>query len=406
MNIGIVTTWFERGAAYVSRQYKELLEKEHSVYVFARGGEKQAKNDPEWDGPEIFWAKRFYRESTEIDLKEFKKWIDSNKIDIVLFNEQRWYDVLLFCRQNKIICGSYIDYYTEETVLLHGLYDFLICNTRRHASAFDWHPQVFYIPWGTDTKLFKPHFDSPDGNYTVFFHSAGVAPHRKGTEQILFAFAKMDNKESKLIIHTQIDLGKLIPETAEIMEELKSENRLEIINKTVSAPGLYYLGDVYVYPSHLEGIGLTMAEALSCGLPLITVDFPPMNEFVDPSISKAVPVSKIYSRADGYYWPKNDVDIDALSRTMDSYCINRKDLDKLKKKARVYAEEQLDWDKNAEKLLKQISYIKISDDKVKDRAEKHLHNYKKKYNRNIKTLIRDYFPSIYSIVRNLLKRRK
>jgi glycosyltransferase involved in cell wall biosynthesis len=406
MNIGIVTTWFERGAAYVSRQYKDLLEKEYSVYIFARGGEKQAKNDPDWDGPDVFWAKRFYRESTEIDLKEFKEWVDRNKIDIVLFNEQRWYDVLVFCRYNKIICGSYIDYYTEETVPLHGLYDFLICNTRRHASAFDWHPQVLYIPWGTDINLFKPSADSSDEDYTVFFHSAGVAPHRKGTEQVLFGFANMNNKEARLIIHTQIDLGKLIPEAKVIIEELKNENRLEIINKTVSAPGLYFKGDVYVYPSHLEGIGLTMAEALSSGLPLITVDFPPMNEFVDPSISRAVSVSKIYSRQDGYYWPKNDVNIDALSEAMDSYCIGRKELDKLKKKARIYAEKQLDWEKNADKLLKQLSSIKICEDKVKDGAEKHLHNYKKKYNRNLKTLIRDYFPTIYSLVRNLLKRRK
>lgn len=39
MNIGIVTTWFERGAAYVSRVYLEMLQKEdHNVFVFARGG--------------------------------------------------------------------------------------------------------------------------------------------------------------------------------------------------------------------------------------------------------------------------------------------------------------------------------------------------------------------------------
>ena len=39
MNIGIVTTWFESGAGYVSRQYKKILESPgNKVYIFARGG--------------------------------------------------------------------------------------------------------------------------------------------------------------------------------------------------------------------------------------------------------------------------------------------------------------------------------------------------------------------------------
>lgn len=38
MNIGIVTTWFERGAAYVSRQYLEAFRSDsnNSVYIYMR----------------------------------------------------------------------------------------------------------------------------------------------------------------------------------------------------------------------------------------------------------------------------------------------------------------------------------------------------------------------------------
>ena len=32
------------------------------------------------------------------------------------------------------------------------------------------------------------------------------------------------------------------------------------------------MGDVFVYPSRLEGIGLCVPEALACGLPVITTD--------------------------------------------------------------------------------------------------------------------------------------
>lgn len=43
MNIGFVSTWFERGAAYVTRQYVDALRNEHNVYVYARGGNNMRK---------------------------------------------------------------------------------------------------------------------------------------------------------------------------------------------------------------------------------------------------------------------------------------------------------------------------------------------------------------------------
>ena len=58
MNIGIVTTWFERGAAYVSRQFKDALSAQNNVFIYARGGESYAKGDPDWDDANVFWSKK------------------------------------------------------------------------------------------------------------------------------------------------------------------------------------------------------------------------------------------------------------------------------------------------------------------------------------------------------------
>ena len=57
MKIALVTTWFERGAAYVSRQYRDLLRGDHEVLVYARGGESAARGDPRWDGDDVTWAR-------------------------------------------------------------------------------------------------------------------------------------------------------------------------------------------------------------------------------------------------------------------------------------------------------------------------------------------------------------
>ena len=66
--IGIVTTWFERGAAYVSKQFKETLEKEYEVFIYARGGEDIAMNNPDWDHRNITFGKRY--SYTKLDLAE------------------------------------------------------------------------------------------------------------------------------------------------------------------------------------------------------------------------------------------------------------------------------------------------------------------------------------------------
>ena len=44
MNIGIVTSWFERGAAYVSRAFMQSLQElGHDVRIFVRGGMRRTR---------------------------------------------------------------------------------------------------------------------------------------------------------------------------------------------------------------------------------------------------------------------------------------------------------------------------------------------------------------------------
>ena len=69
-------------------------------------------------------------------------------------------------------------------------------------------------------------------------------------------------------------------------------------HETVPPPGLYHLGRVAVQPSKLEGLGLTLVEAMAAGAPLITTDAPPMNEFVMPETGWLVPVKEWRARED------------------------------------------------------------------------------------------------------------
>ena len=283
--VGIVTAWFERGGGYVSRQYREILEPHFDVHVFARRGRKYVANLDEWTDQRVWWADSYeFPGAMRFSKKEFRKWIERNGIEIVFFNEQRWWQPLLWCKEWGLTIGSYIDYYTKDDFELFDIYDFLICNTKRHFAAFSWHRNAVYVPWGVDLDLFKPQHQPshPSGGQEQvrFFHSAGMDPARKGTDLLLKAFAKT-RKAGRLIIHTQVDLTTRFPDLKRLVADLVDQGCLTIIQKTTEPPHLYYLGDVYVYPSRLDGLGLSLPEAVSCGMAVIASNQEPMSEFVN-----------------------------------------------------------------------------------------------------------------------------
>ncbi|WP_051183175.1 glycosyltransferase family 4 protein [Desulfocurvibacter africanus] len=360
MRIGIVTTWFERGAAYVSRQYRDVLRHTgHEVFIYARSGERYAKGDPTWDTPEVTWGLHSPLPwITSMVREDFDSWLLREGIELVIFNEQQWFPPVLWAREANVPAVAYVDYYTEDSMPLFALYDALICNTKRHATAFDWHPHCLYIPWGTNTRLFQPSMEGCTGkDAPVFFHSAGVDPLRKGTDLVLEAFANIQGM-SRLVIHSQWPLHKTLPSALPRIQELSLAGRLMLHEGEVSAPGLYHLGDVYVYPSRLEGIGLTQVEALACGLPLIVPDWPPMNEFVTPDSGRTVPVDRIWARTDGYYWPQCRVSVDNLTAAMQFYVDNFDSLPEARFRARAFAEAHHDWYSNAARLGDLLAHVR------------------------------------------------
>ena len=332
----------------------DLLTPKHKVFIYARGGEQKDDSSEKWNTKNVWRAKSYLMPNTTtyIDEDDFKQWLLSNNIETVLFNEQSWWQSVLLCKRLGIKAGAYIDYYTDSTIKLFAAYDFLICNTQRHYSAFSWHSQCYYIPWGTDTNLFTPDFKAkdkpPNKNDLTFFHSCGMAPFRKGTDLVLRAFYKLFSEKQKcsLLIHTQVNLLRLLPDLKALISEMTETKRLQIVEKSISAPGLYFMGDVYVYPSRLDGIGLTVPEALSSGLPVIVPDNKPMSEFVQLP-SRLVEIEKYYCRSDGYYWPMCEVSIDELAKQMKFFVENSEYLADYKTETRTYAIEKLDWSKNA-----------------------------------------------------------
>ena len=343
MNIGFISAWCEQGAAYVTKQYIELLKDTHNIYVYARGN-AGGRYDANWDQEYVTWGRRTFG-TMNIDWYDFAKWIKRNKIELLFFNEQQNMEILAKVKKKmpKLIIGAYIDYYKRNTISKHIVYDFLICNTKRHYETFKWHPQCYYVPWGTNTSLYC--YDSKlhmEHGMITFFHSMGNSD-RKGTLALIDTFVNTDlYMKSKLIIHTQLDEDWF--KKNNVKEDEIRDRNVQIIHKTVSAPGLYYLGDIYVYPAELDGVGLTIYEALSSGLPVIGTDVPPINEPLNEINGRKIQVKKYIAREDGYYWPLSIIDEKSLYKQMKYYIDNSRKICEIKEKVRMDAVRNLEWE--------------------------------------------------------------
>ena len=372
MNIGIVTTWFERGAAYVSRQYLEVLTAEHSVYIYCRGGEKQARGASAWDKEFVTWGPApTVDEASAVDLDHFSRWLTEAKIDCVFFNEQRFWPAVILCAERGILNGANVLHYREDTVPFFSLHDFLVFNSLHHKEVLADHPQSLFIPWGTKLSRFCPSGrDRAESGRVTFFHSGGMNPYRKGADLVLAAFEKLDQgpEPAHLVLHTQLPLKDLLPAAVARAKALLARGSLTLIERSVEdLAELYRLGDVCVYPTRHEGLGLTIAESLASGLPILVTDQAPVNEHADGKVVRVLEVEKRIARWDGDYWPQSIVRVNSLTAAMQELVDYPDRLPCLKREARAKAESSLDWERNARHFSGFVSGLKLIDsDKKRD----------------------------------------
>lgn len=185
------------------------------------------------------------------------------------------------------------------------------------------------LDWGSfpERKIFGP--------ARVFIHNAGLVDHddRKGTRETIRAFLKVRRRDVRLVVRMQnvVDLPN--------MDE-RIELRIENLN---NAAELYAHGEVAVQPSKMEGIGFMVLEPVCAGLPVITTDCAPMNEWVRHAEMRCA-VSWWKRKAFANQWIKQAhlrmPKLSALTRRIE-WCAEN-DLSRISQANRRWAEETLD----------------------------------------------------------------
>ena len=88
-------------------------------------------------------------------------------------------DVALSDNESFVVVGAQMGC---VPIFIYNLYDFVICNTKRHWAAMQNHKQPYYVKWGTDINIFKPNLK--EHKDIIFFHSMGMS-FRKGTKTLI-----------------------------------------------------------------------------------------------------------------------------------------------------------------------------------------------------------------------------
>jgi glycosyltransferase involved in cell wall biosynthesis len=125
------------------------------------------------------------------------------------------------------------------------------------------------LAWPVDVRRLPERLIS--GPAKVFVHVAGKfgQDDRKATLLTLEAFHRARNPAISLIVHSQVPLPHQI-----------GDPRIHYaIGNIPNYLDLYREGDVFIQASKAEGLGLSILEPIACGLPVLTTDYPPMNEY-------------------------------------------------------------------------------------------------------------------------------
>ena len=169
----------------------------------------------------------------------------------------------------------------------------------RYDAPKSWNCRV--VHWGVDIQMFRPidysdpedmdnhlairaRFEGGDQESKIIL-AVGRLAARKGYGSLIKGFSKLQKRipTSRLVIVGRGHLKSRL---------LKQAKRLGVgdfvhIESGMSFPELaqlYRSANLVVYPSFYEGQGLIPLEAMSSGVPIVTVDHGPLPEMVDESV--------------------------------------------------------------------------------------------------------------------------
>tara|TARA_Y100000310_G_scaffold189459_1_gene189424 strand:- start:1780 stop:2829 length:1050 start_codon:yes stop_codon:yes gene_type:complete len=290
MRIGVITKEFSRGGyGNTTLDIRKVLTKHgHNVCIFSVNF--HGRNQKEFS----VVSNVEYYSAPEVPPDIFKFWIKKNSLDRVIFlgfdsKEDLLKIGLLHIEHpaHKPFVQLIVIPMWENIVNVgdYNIFSKIICPTQKCYSFFKDFSKAVYVKWGFDEEIYRPvKQDSfsplklfhPVGNYTKEDLSGKVAALRGFTKENRIKVNNDGSLEptSMLYVHTRSNAEPVNWNLSNIIIGEQDLSRDQLA-------ALYQTAHVALLPSKVEGIGLSFLEAIGCGLPIITVNKAPMNEYVD-----------------------------------------------------------------------------------------------------------------------------
>jgi glycosyltransferase involved in cell wall biosynthesis len=231
--------------------------------------------------------------------------------------------------------------------------------------------QIHVLPHAIDTQRFRPDVCPLPLPYRYGFQFLSLFhfQRRKGWDVLLRAYLRAfrSTDDVCLILKTT---GEHIEESLrELIEEECGSNAIPALQLNTETlprekmPALFAAADCFVLPSRGEGFGLPIAEAMACGLPVITTDWGGVRDFVSEQNGYSVHVEKLVppddwfcamTKADTTHrWAEPDVDhLCALLRHVYEH---REEARAKGQAARTTIEEQFSYAQVAERIRNRLA---------------------------------------------------
>lgn len=150
-------------------------------------------------------------------------------------------------------------------------------NEEDYAASKDWKAKHVYKinGIGIDISKYQPNekLDKDEFKKSLGFEkddfivtSIGELNKNKNTYQILDVIKNIDNEKIKYLIVGQ---GPLEKQMQAFIKKHSLENRIKLVGFRRDVQDILTVSDVYIMPSHREGLSRSMMEAMSFGLPVI-----------------------------------------------------------------------------------------------------------------------------------------
>jgi len=344
MRIGFFNIRYPKGIGILCEDFARLIEsKGHEVYflTYPLSRRRPALISDEWARDNVTIIETFERNAVKVDDATVRGWIEDNQLDVVFTAEQpNNLNVFPIAKKLGVSTINYIDIEMfDPTIEQYKDCDIFFCPTQQgynilkgyefhNLMSLKYHANANQYPWSLRKAEDKVEF--------VIHAGWGGQNGRKGVGPTIRAFAKatirasvkVNPSNATLTIITQKKWRTYEEEFKKIVSEY-SNILIKEVNDTqnVYNSAAYEEGHVVIQPSMWEGLGLTYIEAMMSGIPVISCDGPPMNEFITHGqTGLLVPCKEIAGSAikKGLRVPAFIVDEDRLAEAIMQFADNPK----------------------------------------------------------------------------------